>query len=162
MTGPLRVVFVQWQLGLLRSDELPAKAVAALEEGVDSPSLRILAGLSEPTGSEAGPIVARIAEELGLRLPDSKRDALLLAARSVAERIVSGEVPAYEGARRIWSLWSDADYPDELLTFVGEASQIDDYIAERPRDPGSYDKWIAEAEASIVDAARNLVRTVAA
>ncbi len=162
MTAPLRLSFVQWQLGLLGSEDLPAVATAVLERGVDSPSLRILAGLSRPTASEASPIVDGVAEELRLDLPVSNRDAVLLAARGIAERIVSGEIPAYEGARRIWSLWNDDDYPDELLPFVGEASQIDDYLAERVKDPDRYDAWIAAAQAGIVDAARELVRTVAA
>jgi len=52
MTASLRVSVAQWQLGLLRSEELPGLAAAALETGVDSPSLRIVAGLSAPTGSE--------------------------------------------------------------------------------------------------------------
>src|SRR6267142_1228373 len=162
MTASLRVSVAQWQLGLLRSEELPGLDAAALETGVDSPSLRIVAGLSAPTGSELAPLIARVADELKLDLPNAKRDIILLAARGIAERIISGEVPPYDGARQIWSLWDDADYPDELVPFVGEASQIDDYIATRVRDPATYDKWIANAEAGILDAARNLVRSVAA
>ena len=162
MTAPLRVSVAQWQLGLLRSEELPGLAATALEKGVDSPSLRILAGLSSATASELAPLVARVADELKLDLPSSKRDIMLLAARGIAERIISGEVPPYDGARQIWSLWDDEDYPDELLPFVGEASQIDDYAATRVRDPATYNKWIANAEAGIVDAARQLVRSVAA
>jgi hypothetical protein len=66
-----------------------------------------------------------------------------------------------DGARRIWSLWID-DYPEELLLFVGAASQLDDYVAERVRDPKTYDRWISEVEADIVEGARTLVRNVAA
>jgi hypothetical protein len=145
----------------LQSEELPGRAAAALEQGLDSSSLRVLAGLKDPIGSDLERIVDRVAAELELKLPESKRDAVLLAARGIAQRILSGEMTPSDGARRIWSLWID-DYPEELLLFVGAASQLDDYVAERVRDPKTYDRWISEVEADIVEGARNLVRNVAA
>jgi len=78
------------QLGLLRCEELPGLAAAALETGLDSPSLRILAGLSAPTGSELAPFIARVADELKLDLPSSKRDIMLLAALDGANHRSAG------------------------------------------------------------------------
>jgi len=46
-----------------------------------------------------------------------------------------------------------ADFPDDLLVFVGSASQIEDLRAERVSDPARYDELITLCEDDIRQAA---------
>ena len=162
MTSPLAIALARWQLGSIRGDELPEAATAALEAGADSPNLRTLAGLKDPTLDEAVPYLRRAAEELGLPAP-TKRAAGFTIARDLCRRIVAGELTPHEGARLIWwQVYNEIDYPDELGVFAGTASQLDDFIAQRSSDPIQYDELIAQCEQDIRDAASQFLDNVAA
>ena len=130
-------------LGLTLSEDLVGVAIEALEDGRDSPSLRVLAGLSGSDVTQARALFDRVLEELGIVRP-SMRDAALLLARETAREIVSGTVEPYEGAKRIWELARSA--PDESLSeldpFIYAASEWED----RPEDRGHFERGIlAEA-----------------
>jgi len=116
-------------LGLTITDTLPNVAERALMDGYDSPSLRILAGLtkSEVT-EEAIPYFKKALSELGVSLP-LKRDAVLLLANQVAKQILQGNIKPYEGAKKIWKLElileSNQDFHD-LDPFIYTASEWED------------------------------------
>ena len=93
-------------------DDLPAIATDALCRGVDSPALRVLAGLN-PTEHPADmwQLFRKAVEEIGIAVPDevsAARRVLRLHLRDIAEHRVA---PA-EGAGRIWA---DVQSP-QLLT----------------------------------------------
>lgn len=74
---------------------------------------------------------------------------LRLTARRIAQAIVDGDVPAVEGARRIWTdVWSEAEpgEVDALGTFVNDVTDWDEMPDRRP-----------EIEAHILAEARRLV-----
>ena len=161
MSVTLRLAVAEQLLGRLTDANWPGIAARALAEGTDSPNLRILAGLPEEGWQDIRRLRDLALSELGVPRPESKRAASLLVARRYAAGIVAGTTPPYEGARAIWSLWDDQDYPEELLAFVGGASQIDDYIALRVSDPATYDGYIRSCEDGIRESAHELVSAVA-
>jgi hypothetical protein len=75
---------------------------AALEHGLDSPALRILAGLGPQTiWSEAEPYFRRTLAELGITLPTVDESLRRLYLREVAGQIAVGEIPPAKGLERI-------------------------------------------------------------
>ena len=58
-----------WSLGYLRSEQLPQIASAWMEAGLDSPTMRVLAGESQPIMSEVGPMYAQMLAELNIEVP---------------------------------------------------------------------------------------------
>jgi len=134
-------------LGLLRSDDLARVAVQALEEGCDSPSLRVLTAMNAGEAEEARRMFDRVLSELNIAMPN-KRDAVMNLARETAKGILAGTTSAYLGAKQIWELTlraSDEHLP-ELDSLVYAASEWED----RPEDRGAF-------EEGIVTAARDLV-----
>lgn len=86
------------------STEVSDAATRALEAGLDSPTLRILAGLSEWTSpSELESMIERVLRELGLPMPN--RSVLLRAmARPLAIEFLAGRITAGAFANHLYSL----------------------------------------------------------
>jgi len=148
-TKVLELATAKMVLGLLRSDELPGVAVQALEVGCNSPSLRILAGLTADQCGDARRLFDRALSELNVALL-SKRDAVKRLARGIAKKILLGTTGAYDGANQIWELTlcvPDEELP-ELDPFVYAASEWED----RPEDRRVFGE-------GIIAAARDLVST---
>ncbi len=140
----LRRALVRMVVDQQRPEELPGLAARALAEGLDSPALRELAGLSRNDPRQARDLFAVAMEQLGVEAPASRWDA----ARLWASEIVDGTLAPYEGARLIWwHCWEELGRPDELTPFVGLASECED-------DPGRRRLY----ENYIVVEARRLVR----
>ena len=130
-------------LGDLDPEEIPGIALQALGAGYDGPALLELARLSSPTAQDAGELFDRALEEMG-RPPLPRDEAGLRVARSIARKIVSGEMHPYEGAHLIWmKVWSTCGRPDELTTFVGLASL---YEADPERRPLHLEEIVARAK----------------
>jgi hypothetical protein len=77
--------------------------------------------------------------ELGVTTNLLQRDAGLALARFVAQAIVDGRVKPYEGARLIWKeivRELGANPPQELMSFVGNASEYEDreYHTQNPEE----------------------------
>lgn len=86
----LRDLAVRLALGRLNGDDLPMAAASALAEGIDSPALRELAGLSRGESREAMDLFRVAMTELGHPVPD-QRGARLHLMRAAATAIVTGE-----------------------------------------------------------------------
>lgn len=87
--------------GNLRTDQLPAIAYAALEEGWDSPSLIILAGLEKnETAFQIEHYFNRALEELNIPVPD-KRQAALQYMHALVEEILDGQREIIQGTKEI-------------------------------------------------------------
>ena len=129
-------------LGILSSEELTNVATLALEDGCDSPSLRILAGLSLAEADEARVVLEQALAELNSAVP-SARDAVMCLARETAKGILSGSVEAYEGGKQIWqlSLHIPGETLSELDSFVYAASEWED----RPEDRHAFEEGIIAA-----------------
>src|SRR5256885_8489053 len=90
-----------WRTELLRSDELPNIASSWMANGLDSPSLRELAGVLHPEMSDVEPLFKKAIMELNIELP-TKDEALITIARHYASQIVNQTITPYEGATKIW------------------------------------------------------------
>jgi hypothetical protein len=124
-----QLVQARWEFARLPSEELPGLAQSALELGYDGNCTRRIAGLNHPDNFDLQPLMPGFLEELGVTTKLSRRDAGLALARLVAQAIVEGRTEPYDGARFIWreivnELWSNP--PEELMSFVGNASEYED------------------------------------
>jgi hypothetical protein len=130
-------------LGKISLHALPDIALQALEQGLDTPSLRILAGLSD---HENEFVIDRYFKdtllELSIELPD-RRQAAIEVGLAIADEIFDGKRTIYEGVRDIECQALDAypfyqetkNYVYDSISFekaYGLFDTIDDL-----RDPGS-------------------------
>lgn len=139
-------------VGLLLSEDFPKIAMGVLEDGCDSPALRILAGLTAAETDEASALFDRTLIELNVSKP-GKRDAVMHLAREIAKRIVTGTTVPYEGAKQIWELslrLADEDL-SELDSFVYAASEWED----RPEDRRAFEDGIMTAARELVSLRRD-------
>lgn len=87
--------------GNLTTDQLPDIAVTGLEEGLDTPSLCILAGLSKNENPfQLDHYFKLTLEELNIKLPD-KRQAAIEYAIAIVDEILDGKKDIIIGAREI-------------------------------------------------------------
>ena len=146
-----RSLQARWQLGELLPEDVPGLAAALLVEGVDTPALRVVAGLQSPSRSDLQPWLERYFDEAGLpRITDD--DARWRVAYDTARDIVAGSIAPRDGARLMWELCTDLGWPESLRYFVYLAA---DY-GEGPKDPVTEAAWF---DAAIVRTAGELLAT---
>jgi hypothetical protein len=145
-----------WALQLLRSEELPGIAVDALEAGVDTPALRILAGERSLVARELDPLFEKVLVELKFEVP-SRQVAMMTAAKHYAGKIVSGDWSPYKGTSAICSLCWDEDAPRELMVFVGLLSEYGDF-EYRAKHDNEASRILQEIEQQIVAEARSILK----
>ena len=141
-------------LGDQPSEDLPAIAARALERGLDSPTLRELAGLSRKDVREAHDLFLIAIAEVGLEMPPPSEAARELA-RQWAFEMLAGTLTPYEGSRLIWhNSWDTLDrqqegQADDLVPFIGLASEWED----DPEHRAEYEQdMLAEARALLARA----------
>ena len=97
------------------ADQLPAIAMTGLEEGLDTPSLRILAGMDKSDNPfEIEKYFKQMLNELHIELAD-KRQAALDYALIITDQILTGDEDIITGTRRIFTI-ALAEYPFEKET----------------------------------------------
>jgi hypothetical protein len=127
----MRDVGVRVLAGELASEELPMIAAQALADGLDSPSLRQLAGLSRGEYREARELLDQVVNELGLpELPDEDQ-AVWEVTRSYARRIVYGAIAPVDGAHAIAWHAGSLMFPEPLARFALLADLWEDNVAGR-------------------------------
>ncbi|WP_204010032.1 hypothetical protein [Virgisporangium aurantiacum] len=144
---PLEVAGWRMVTGELRAEHLPELATDALVRGLDSPSLRILAGQNPADVRDSADLFMHALDELGFTVPAPDEAAWSLA-RTTAQQIVDGVISPAAGANEIWrSAFHRVEDSGDLRIFVGLASTLDDH----PEDP-------AVIELEIVAAAKELLQ----
>src|ERR1051325_2253452 len=100
----LREALARQMLGKLQPLELPAIATDALLQGIDSPSLRVLAGLDvgPALGGEREECFKKVCTELGIAFKEKKEAVFYLLELWLAH-ICEGRTQPYEGCRKIVS-----------------------------------------------------------
>ena len=153
----LELAICFWVLDLLPSEEIPEIAADALADGMDSRTLRIMAGERNPSWFEIAPLFQKVLEELKVQMP-SRQVAMMQVAKHYAERVVSGQLHPYEGARAIWwQLGIETDTPDDLLIFVGLASEYEDFMGQAANGDPYYRGLLEKITNDIVSEARALL-----
>jgi hypothetical protein len=144
----MRDVGVRVLAGDLASEELPMVAAQALAEGLDSPSLRELAGLSRGEYREARALLDQVVDELGLSgLPDENQ-AVWEVMVSYARRLLSGVIAPVDGAHAIAAFGGSLGFPEPLATFALLTDLWEDNAAERAQLERD---MVREAEAMLRD-----------
>jgi hypothetical protein len=126
-------------LGMIGAAEVIAIATDALVLGSDSPSLRELAGTSTYDVDDVPRLLEQTARELGFR-ELTKEEALRVVSADICQRITSGEVRPYDGAKWIWRtiVESEAPHHHELNPFIYAASEFE----SRPEDQEFFENAI--------------------
>ena len=146
----LSILQAKWQLGLLRTDELPSLATELLAVGTETPALIELAGLTAPDRWQVAPLVECVFHESGLR-PISDDAARWRLVYAIARDIVEKRVVPLDGAAKLWSLATDLGLPEEISYFVYLAA---DY-GEGPEDLETERAWF---DAKIIETAVEVLR----
>src|SRR5215470_15208109 len=92
-----------WVLDLIPTADLPRVAADALEVGLDSPALRILAGELHPDVGELERLFSNALEEFKIEIP-SRSEAMMVAAKYYATAIVYGNMSPREAGGNLWGL----------------------------------------------------------
>ena len=96
-----RQQIAKYVTGNLTTDQLPDIGVSGLEEGLDTPSLCILAGLSKNESPyQINHYFQQTLNELNIQLPD-KRQAAIEYALAIVDEILEGKKDVIIGTREI-------------------------------------------------------------
>lgn len=123
---PLEVAAWRMAVGRLRSEELPDLATDALVRGLDSPSLRLLAGQPRDDVRDSADLFRAALDELGINAPDAD-GADWNFARRLAGEIVAGRISPARGADDLWMMYRRVMDNGDLRIFVGLASELQDH-----------------------------------
>jgi hypothetical protein len=125
------VVAAYWRLNLVASEDLPMIAAEMLSRGLDSRSLRVLAGEKHIVMSEAAPLLEAAFAELKIEIP-SQKDAARIIARHYAGEALRGTLKPYQAASRIAEIYylRDPEELESLSNFPGLAYQYEDFLSE--------------------------------
>lgn len=94
-------LIAKYILGNIPPSEVPEFAYAGMQEGYDSPSLHILAGLEGKVDPyETDKYFKLAVNELGLVIPDNRQAALQYAS-ALAEQIINDKVEVCYGVHEI-------------------------------------------------------------
>jgi hypothetical protein len=105
--------------GNLTTSQLPKIALAGLEQGMDSDSLIILAGMSDNDNPfEIEEYFKKALTELEIKFPD-KRKAALELAKYYADEIIAGKVDPVDGVNKIiYSALNSYDFLNESKEYA--------------------------------------------
>jgi len=155
----LRRAYLRYYVNRQAAEELPGVAVQALTDGVDTPSLRVLAGYVGRDPREANELFAAVVDELGWPTPDpgaARRELAMPEIMEICERLASGSGNPYEDSLRIFFLTQEGGALDEngeentpLTETLYQFLNLHDAAERRPCNTN---------QAAIV---RNLIRTSA-
>ncbi len=116
--------------------------------GLDSPSLRMLAGLRDSETEDAPSLFEKTMAELGWVRPRHET-ALETVVNGVLKAILAHSVPAIQGARELWDL--SLSFPGKAMKrlhpFVYAASEWN----ERPEERGEIERWILDAARELIE-----------
>lgn len=148
----VRRIAAELEFGWAPARRVVLWATDALGNGSDSPSLRILAGLSDGDSDEAGDLFIAALKEMDIRLPDSSalRDHLV---RCVAEDVVGGRMTPRVGCERIGELFRLRQHRP-----AGAESRMED-LCGLLQDPGHYGVTTESVTHEILEVAAELAST---
>jgi hypothetical protein len=127
-------------------------AVDGLVGGVDTPTLRLLAGSTRAEADEeAVELAPKLFEEFGIQVHERlSTPAIIEAARMEARRFLASGDSGHDFARRMYAHCVRADYPPELFSWPG----FEDYYDMI--NTGVITGSLAELDADVRAAARTL------
>ena len=146
-------VITRYAANMFNREDLPAAASNALEEGYDSPSLRLLAGADASDTEYLHTHFARALEELGIPLPTPK-EAGMVEARKIAAQIVEREITPLEGARQMCRINSSCPNLG-LDKFAHYLDEVSEYLTcdygDHPNNREHYFQRIIDSSKEMLD-----------
>jgi hypothetical protein len=154
-----------YKLDLISSENMPDLATSALEQGYDSPSLRILAGLIPSLDSswEINTYLEKALIELNISELSSSMACLILI-RYYLQQIIDGDISPFEGLEKvIKNIYYNSQFQTHKLElanenyrhnylgieiFYGLYYQYDDYLIEYS---GNYNKSFKKHESKLIN-----------
>ena len=147
-----------YEIGRIKSHELPSIAESLMAEGKETPSLVLLSILDSPYSEDKRRLFELAMSELGRRIPSQKEAAMALA-REIAREIIKGNIEEYEGGTKIWK--EILDYvnpiPEPLWVFKANASAIEDYMIDTEQFGSDHAALIMRCKKEIREAANKIV-----
>jgi len=120
----LKLELAKFEFGFLHTENLPDLAEIALEEGLDSPSLRILAGLSKIETDAIHDYWRRATGELAIDYP-SREQAAWILIRHFIEQIISNQIDPHDGIHLIiWDIYHKMDWNKKNIKYAGDSIGI--------------------------------------
>ena len=129
MLFDLQLVEAKLALTRVGPDEMPTLAWDALEAGLDGPSIRRLAALTNPSGWETDQILPSFMAEAGLK-HITRQEASLRLAKHLARRILSEGFDPLDHTQDFELLWIDADYAAEIqeVGLLEDEKYVSEYV----------------------------------
>ena len=157
----LQAKIAEFVIGRFNYHDLPALAEEALSNGLDSESLKILAGLDEKCSEDDVKFYFnRSVKELGYSVPEIK-DAIWLLVKNVAQRIVIGSLDEYDGGRLICEYlkaWPGNEIPDILWKYKCRTSTIEDWLFDMKDTGRDATKMINSEKKEIREISESMLR----
>ncbi len=142
----LRVLHAKWILEEIPTDGVPDICQQLIADGLDSPSLRYLAGLMKVELYQVPGLMTRMFSEFKME-ECSKIEAAWFLVKDFAAQVQSGRMGAYEGSYRIGQIGNDcAPIFPYVRTFVGASAEWDEY----PEHSQELESKIRTAAAALV------------
>ncbi|MBA3858079.1 MAG: hypothetical protein C0507_14335 [Cyanobacteria bacterium PR.3.49] len=123
----LKMLHARWVLKDIAQDGVPEICQTLVNEGLESPSLRYLAGLTRAEMYQVDGLLRRMFHEFGFE-ECTEIDAAWFLVKDLAAEVESGRMGAYEGARRLGQYGTDFQplFP-YLRTFIAAWNEWDEY-----------------------------------
>jgi hypothetical protein len=117
----------RWAGGELHGEDMPGIAADLLEVGVDTPSIRCLAGeLQIRCRADAEPFMIAMFRELGVVYPLSEEDAQLVVTRQIAREVIAGKRNAWAAASHLEiAVWRWVPGNEEVATIFALHDELD-------------------------------------
>ena len=127
LTEP-EVVAARWACGEIYPEKMPGIAADLLESGLDSPSLRRLAGeMHVQRIADVQEIVEKMFRELGVELPPSEAEAKQCTSRQIAREVIAGLRNPWKAAAELHRIWSYEMWDQKYLCDVAQLLEELDY-----------------------------------
>ncbi|MCP1415720.1 hypothetical protein [Paenarthrobacter sp. A20] len=155
-TNDLRVLAIREALyeDIVGADVLIATALSALLDGVDSPSLPLLAGLSRREEGEAHDLFNAVVNELNIAPPTPAKTTpeRWNLVRWLCQALVDGALkPEYAGRLIWWEGWDELGYPESLRPLIGQVSEWDDWTPSWTIDRNQIGQLIIDEAKKLLD-----------
>jgi len=96
----------RWAAGDVRPEQTPVIAADMLELGLDTPSMRRLAGeMHVRCRSDVEDLVVKMLNELGVKAPDSETEAKMVSTSQIAREVIAGMRNAWRAVSELERIW---------------------------------------------------------
>jgi hypothetical protein len=141
-----RLEIARVEFGIKAFEDMPGIAAEALAEGMDSESLRKLAGLEGGDAFDIQKYLASTLQELGI-MPPSRDEAAWILINYFLDEILASKIDTYDGLHTIfWKIYFEAWHAKDSK-YVGDYGGLEKlyglydtynellHVAENPEDP---------------------------